>query len=354
MASRLRRVTLAIVVGALIPVVASAAQKPAVKDRVLPNVDIRVAAPRVAPALDGESQTLLDELRRTRPEIRSRVHGVGAGLRELHANGKPITPPAQGTPEQIARRFLAHYHHLLGLENKDLASLRKSREYRGRNERVLHLEFDQSIDGIGVFGGRLQLHLSPDGEILRVANTTIAGGDVPQAQISAEDAVRAAIGTTRPELAFGPTALRASSGKDRRTTFGRGPFKSDIDANLVVFPTATGNRLAWSVVLEPPGLPQKYQILVDAVTGELLYRRNLVFYADGSGRVLQSDATAGINLKLLDPYPFGAQPGPIFGCPPATNHVVRSLTTQFRDPATVLGTSGFLQGNNTHVYRGVP
>jgi subtilase family serine protease len=354
MARRLRCSILALVVGVLVPAVASAAQKPTAQDRVLPNIDVRVMAPRVAPALDGESQTLLDELRRTRPEIRSRQHGGGTGIRELHANGKPLTEAAQGSPEQIAGRFLSHYHHLLGLENKDLASLRKIREYRGRNERVVHLEFDQSFDGITVFGGRLQLHLSPEGEILRVGNTTIASGDVSQPQIAADDAVRAAISNIRPELLFGPTAVSSPSGKDQRTKFGRGPFKSDIDAKLVIFPMATGPRMAWSVVIEPPGLPQKYEVLIDAVTRELLYRRNLVLYADGAGRVLQSDATAGINLKLLDPYPFGAQPGPIFGCPPVTNHRLRSLTAQFRDSAAVLGNTGFLQGNNTHVYRGVP
>jgi len=355
MAPRLRRSILsAVVVGVLVPVFASGAQRPPATDRVLPNIDIRITTPRAAPTLDAESQTLLDELRRNRPEIRSRQHGIGQGVRELHANGKPLTAAAQGSPEEIARKFLAHYLHLLGLENKDLASLRKIREYRGRNERVLHLEFDQSFDGIAVFGGRLQFHLSPDGEILRVANTTIASGDVPQPQIAADDAVRAAISDIRPELLFGPTAVAAPSGKDQRTRFGRGPFKSDIDAKLVIFPMATGPRTAWSVVLEPPGLPQKYEVLIDAVTRELLYRRNLVFYADGTGRVLQSDATAGINLKLLDPNPFGAQPGPVFGCPPVTNHRLRSLTTQFRDPAAVLSNTGFLQGNNTHVYRGVP
>jgi subtilase family serine protease len=354
MARRARRSILAVVVGVLVPVFASGAQKPNAKDRVLPNIDVRVTLPRNAPALDAESQTLLDELRKTRPEIRSRQRGDGAGVKELHANGQPFTPAAQGSPEQIARRFLARYHHLLGLENKDLQSLRKIREYRGHNERALHLEFDQSFDGIGVLGGRLQFHLSPNGEILRVASTIIAGGDVPKAQIAADDAVRAAISNIRPELLFNPAAVGGSSGTDQRTTFGRGPFKSDIDANLVIFPMSTGNRLAWSVVLEPPGLPQKYQVLIDAVTRELLYRRNLVFYADGTGRVLQSDATAGINLKLLDPYPFGSQPGPIFGCPPATNHMLRGLTAQFRDSATVLGNTGFLAGNNTHVYRGVP
>ena len=217
MAPRLRRSILVLVVAVLVPSFASGAQKPTAKDRVLPNIDVRVMAPRVAPALDAESQTLLDELRRNRPEIRSRLHGGGAGIRELHANGKPLTAAAQGSPEQIARRFLSDYHHLLGLESKDLASLRKIREYRGRNERVLHLEFDQSFDGIAVFGGRLQFHLSPDGEILRVANTTIASGDVPQPQIAADDAVRAAISDIRPELLFGPTAVGGPSGKDQRT-----------------------------------------------------------------------------------------------------------------------------------------
>jgi subtilase family serine protease len=352
MARRARRFVFAVVVGVLIPVVASGAQKPAARDRVLPNVDIRVLSPRVAPPLDAESQTLLDELRRNHPEIRTKQRGFAPGLRELNANGKPITARAQGSPEQIARRFLAHYHHLFGLENKDLASLRKIREYRAHNERVLHLEFDQALDGIDVFGGRLQVHLSPDGEILGLANTTVAAGDLPSAVITADDAVRAAISNVRPELLFGPTVLNAPTGKDQRTRFGRGPFKSDIDARLVVFPTASGLRLAWSVVLEPPGLPQKYEVLIDAVTRELLYRHNLVFYADGTGRVLQSDATAAISLKRLDPYPFGSQPGPVFGCPPLTNHNLRSLTTQFRDPATVLGNTGFLQGNNTHVYRG--
>jgi subtilase family serine protease len=354
MARRARHSILAIVVGVLVPVVVSGAQRPAAKDRVLPNIDIRVTAPGAEPALDAETQTLLDELRRNRPEIQSRQHRGAAAVKELHANGKPLTQVAQGSAEQIARRFLAHYHHLLGLESKDLASLRKIREYRGANERVVHLEFDQWLDGIGVFGGRLQFHLSLDGAILRVANTTITRGDIPQPQIAADDAVRAAITTVRPELLFGPTALGAADGKEQRIRFGRGPFTSDIEAKLVIFPMATGPRIAWSVVLAPPGLPQKYEVLIDAVTRELLYRRNLVFYADGTGRVLQSNATAGINLRLLDSHPFGGQPGPVFGCPPVTNHMLRGLTAQFRDPSTVLGSSGFLQGNNTHVYRGVP
>ncbi len=344
---------LAVTLGVLLPVWAHAAQKPDARDRVLPNFDIRLQTPRVAPALDADAQKLLQELQRDHPGLRTHPHGNAAGLRAIAADGRPLTAAANGTPEQIARRFLARYHHLLGLEGSDLASLVKTREYRSRGESVTHVVFDQSVDGLSVFGGRMQFQIAANGAILGIAHTTIPITALPSAIIASDDAVRAAINDIRPELLFGPDAVTGPAGKERLTRFGRGQFKSDIEARLVVFPTASGARLAWEVVLEPPGLPQKYEVLIDAVTRELLYRRNRVLYADGVGRVLQSDAAAAINAKLLSPYPVG--PGaPPFGCPPPSNHLTRSLTTLFRDPATVLSETGLLQGNNVHVFRGAP
>jgi subtilase family serine protease len=344
---------LAVTVGVLFPVWAHAAQKPDARDRVRPNFDIRLQTPRVAPALDADAQKLLEELQRDHPGLRTRPHGNAAGLRTITADGRPLTPAANGTPEQIARRFLARYHHLLGLEGSDLASLVRTREYRSRGESVTHVVFDQSVDGLSVFGGRMQFQIAANGAILGVAHTTIPVTALPSAIVTSDDAVRAAINDIRPDLFFGPEAVTGPAGKERLTRFGRGPFKSDIEARLVVFPTALGARLAWQVVLEPPGLPQKYEVLIDAVTRELLYRRNRVLYADGVGRVLQSDAAAAINAKLLSPYPVGAG-APPFGCPPPANHLTRNLTTLFRDPATVLSATGLLQGNNVHVFRGAP
>jgi len=354
MARRTRRFpVIAIVLSVLLPAAADSAQKPDARDRVLPNFDIRLRTPHVAPALDADALKQLEELQRDRPGLRTRPHGSAPGLRSITADGRPLTPGANGTPEQVARRFLARYHHLLGLESKDIATLLKSREYRSRGERVTHLVFDQSVDGVSVFGGRMQFQIRDDGAVLGVAHTAIPISNLPAAVITADDAVRAAIDNVRPELAFGPQATNGPSGKQQLTQFGRGPFKSDIDARLVVFPMPAEARLAWQVVLEPPGLPQKYEVLIDAVTREVLYRRNRVLYADGVGRVLQSNATAAINPKLLDPHPVGAG-APPFGCPPPTNHLTRSLSTLFRDPATVLAGTGRLQGNNVHVFRGAP
>ncbi len=70
-----------------------------------------------------------------------------------------------------------------------------------------------------------------------------------------------------------------------------------------------GGRLAWKVTIVPPGLSQKYDVLVDAATGEILYRRNRVRYIEGFGKVLQSDAAAGVDARLGDPWPIGSTGG---------------------------------------------
>ena len=88
-------------------------------------------------------------------------------------------------------------------------------------------------------------------------------------------------------------------------------------------------------------------MLVDAQSGEILLRRNRVFYAQGTGRVIQSAATQLLDPRRPDEMPIGTG-----SCPPAVNHEVRSLNAPFRDPATVLSSSGRLDGNNTHVFHG--
>ncbi len=49
----------------------------------------------------------------------------------------------------------------------------KSREYRSRGEAVTHLVFDQAVDGLPVFGGRMQVQIGADGAVLGVAHTAI-------------------------------------------------------------------------------------------------------------------------------------------------------------------------------------
>jgi len=352
------RVALAAVGVLLLPLTLRSAQRPDPADRVLPDFDVRLLTPVVPPPLDPQARALFDQLRAQRGDLRARRSPWQAGFRSLSAHGGPLSGPRAGQPEQVARQFLTRYHPLLGLEADDLNTLVKTREERSARDPLVHVFFKQSYRGIDVFGAALHVHMRADGTIIGVSNSTARVRNLAQLGVSGADALAAAIRDVRPELgtAPAPAVLAGPSGADRLTRFAPGPLKAAPEARLVVFPTVGGGRLAWKVTIAPPGLPQKYDVLVDAATGEILYRRNRVRYIEGFGKVLQSGATATADARLPDPMPTGSTPpgaeDPRGGCPPVTNHLVHSLTAPFRDSPSVLSNTGRLDGNNVHVFRG--
>jgi len=345
------------VIGVVLPAWAVAAQRPGQEAGVLPNFDIRATAPSrpagESPAAQAAIERLLAE---SGAEAEAR-RGRRGTLRSLVARGRPLSPPASGSPETVARQFLGRHQAAFGLEADDVAGLTRAHESASAADPLVHVTFRQTAGGLRVFGAAVRVHLTRSGEVVGVATSAAATrGERAAPTLGPEAAVEAATAHVRPELAATRRVIDGPSGPSQRTRFERGPFRSDVEAELVLFPVPDGVRLAWHVVLEPAGIPQKYDVLVDASTGELLYRRNRVLYADGAGKVLQSDATRGRDPRAVDEHPTGAGPSgfgdPPNGCPPVTNHLSRSLTAPFRDPATVLSGSGRLEGNNVHVFRG--
>ena len=109
------------------------------------------------------------------------------------------------------------------------------------------------------------------------------GAAVRAVTLTAEQAARIAAADIRPEFGAPSRVLRGPGGLDRRTVLDRGAFAADVEAALVWFPAQGSLRLAWQVLVEPPGFSQKYDVLIDAVTRELLYRHNRVLYTQGVG-----------------------------------------------------------------------
>ena len=278
-------------------------------------------------------------------------------MRTFAARGRPLTPRAVGAPEDVARRFLTRHARAFGLEPADVGGLTAGAISSRGASGLVAVNLRQFVQGIRVFGADVRVYLTPAGEIVRVTSSAAPGGAaVPAVTLTAEQAARIAAADIRPEFEAPSRVLRGPDGLDRRTVLDRGAFAADVEAALVWFPAQGSLRLAWQVLVEPPGFSQKYDVLIDAATGELLYRRNRVLYAQGSGRVLQSDATHARDPRLADEHPAGATasgPGDApNGCPPLTNHITRSLTTPFRDASSVLSATGRLEGNNAHVFRG--
>ena len=200
-----------------------------------------------------------------------------------------------------------------------------------------------------VFDAVVSIHVDSTGEVVRV--TSSAGrtdGRRRGATVTVAQAAVAAARNIRPELPFEPTPVADASGVAR---FARGQFRRDLLASLTWLPVDGVLRLAWHVTVEPESESELYDVLIDATTGEVLLRRNRVHFAEGSGRIMQSNAMNAFDPRRLDPMPMG-QPGT--SCPPPSNYQLRSLNTPFRDPSTTLFDTGRLSGNNAHVFRRDP
>ena len=123
---------------------------------------------------------------------------------------------------------------------------------------------------------------------------------------------------------------------------GQQPTARPERPTLVWLPVAGALRLAWHVVVAAD--EDVADVLVDAQSSELLIRRSRARDAQAIGRVFQSAATAAATPRQPDPMPLGAGGTP--GCPPPANYELRPLDTPFRDPATVVASTGRLEGNN--------
>ena len=278
-----------------------------------PDFDIRdsraAAPPRVSPDTSDPP---------TADRRGLRLNRDSGTVRVLAAPGLSIR---QGAGAAQLRGLLASSAHQLGLDAADLASLVLARDYTSRSNGVRHVEFKQVVDGYPVFDSTVAVHLRPDGSVARLTSNAVAlDGRDSTTSLSSSDA---------------RTVARSHS-----VDGSAGP------ASLVWLPLDGRLRLAWHVTVSALDQSDIYDVLVDADSAALLVRRNRVRQADGTGRVLQSSPA---DLRLPDQMPAGSGGA---SCPPAANHVLRSLNAPFRDPATVLAGTGRLEGNNTRIFRG--
>ena len=303
---------------------ARAVQPPAVADRVLPNLDSRVA---VLAASERPEQVLLGVERlgsSLASPLRVRFNPLSGGLRVLSNQAGALSSPSTAEHEVTSRAFLAEHHAVLALDRKHVEQLTLARKYSGFNESITHLRFDQIVDGIPVFGADVRVHFDDLGRIVWLTSSAVpVASPIAEPSVSAATAAELAATNIRPELRYRAQIRRPSAGAARTTLFEKGGFRRELESSLVLFPVVGGATLAWKVEVEPEGFPQAYVVLIDAKSGAILWRHNRVDYAQGVGNVLQSDATMAIDPRRADEHPSGdAASGPSDppnGCPPVNN-----------------------------------
>src|SRR6185503_18468018 len=215
--------------------------------------------------------------------LRAVINEAGA-MKNFFIDGDTLSEPQSDTADNVARRFLERHNALFALSGTSVQELKLENE--DNDQGTTFLNYTQTVGGLKVFEGQVQVVVNKNGEVLNVREGFLAdgpprrrGGAMSEANAIAkafEHAGRSVFPT------FVETYSRASATEMSR-------FANPLDLNLEevlseqnVVSVGGESRLAWHVYAEV-GPEEWYEILLDAYTGDLLLRHNLyVFEAQGT------------------------------------------------------------------------
>jgi Zn-dependent metalloprotease len=251
------------------------------------TADTQRAAQNADAAIQARASAVDNFRARLNPEaaqhLRAQVNEAGA-MKAFFVEGASLSEPQSDTSDNIARNFLKHQSSLFTLSNAEVNNLKLNNEDNDRG--TTFLDYSQTVGGIEVFEGGVQVVVNKHGEVLNVREGFLVSGQQANLKPSlseTEGIVRAFeyagrnIGSSLVE-----TQSRASQSEMSRFA---NPLSLDFDevlSELNVVRVGGDARLAWHVYAEV-GPNEWYEILVDAHSGELLLRHNLyIFEAQGT------------------------------------------------------------------------
>jgi len=239
----------------------------------------------------------VDEFRSSlRPEnaqnLRAVVNEAGA-MKNFFIDGATLSEPQSDTADNIARGFLKQNDSLFALSDAAVSILALANE--DVDGGTTFLKYNQTIGGIKVFEGGVQVVVNKNGEVLSVREGFLVSGQT----VKLNPAVSETKGIAKAfeyagrnvDSSFAETYTRASKSEMSRFANPLGPHYEDILTELNVLRVGNAARLAWHVYTEV-GKNEWYEMLVDAHSGELLLRFNLYVEA-AQGTVYTEDPGAG-------------------------------------------------------------
>ncbi|WP_179957626.1 M36 family metallopeptidase [Exilibacterium tricleocarpae] len=303
------------------------------------DIDKRLlTAPLIsAPTPGSEQQQSLATMRRDQPGIMARFneYGVTSSLTNPTGPVASAVPSASG-PEATARSFLAGNLPLLGLETADIEGMALTDVVKSISG-VTHYYFGQTLKGIPVYNGQLQVHVTEAGAISHVNNAFIpklaaaVGAMTPR--IGPDKAIAAAARELNINLSQQPELVRQLTDAQATSVLRQAQLAPQpIKAKLVLVPMWPGHvALAWNFQFQMDhAWPD---ITVNAETGELITSFDMM--RDTAFRVYAEPVESPIHTTPL---------------PPA------DARTLVMDPEDAIaspqgwfdGTSTLMDGNNVH------
>lgn len=164
--------------------------------------------------------------------------------------------------------------------------LKVVRDYALPGTGLRPVTFQQTFGGIETAaGGRIIVAVNREGRILSVAASAQPAAPVKGGfDLSVTEALEKVVGALAPAVDYVPEVTGTRAGW---TVLAQGPFATVQYARKALFPMGKELRPAWRILFIPK-LTEGYEVLVDATSGQILYRRPLVNFSGPEGLVFEN------------------------------------------------------------------
>jgi extracellular elastinolytic metalloproteinase len=178
-------------------------------------------------------------------------------------------------PLAVALSYLRGHAAAFGLDRDDLDRLDLTRRYRSRSG-LSHLQLAQTYRGIPAFGAGVTANVDAQGRLVNLVGAPRP--DLAVRQVTPRLGSAAAMRRARRDVGDSGSLATRGPGRDR--------------ASLVLFPGPRKVRLAWRVLVFADS-GHVYDSVVDARSGEVLHRHDLLHQATGFVHRNYPGASAG-------------------------------------------------------------
>jgi extracellular elastinolytic metalloproteinase len=188
--------------------------------------------------------------------------------------GQALSGPHAGSPVEAARAFVEANRAAFGLTSADVTALRVTRNHKLSGIDVTIVDFAQVFGGVpGSRGGSMGMAVDGQGRVL-----TFTGTVAPSTDLTGSFTLTPSLALTKAGSALGVTSLLTRA-DGQVAGFTR--FKTGLGApsyvQKVAFPTADGARAAYRVLMVKK-LDDAFDMVIDAKSGEVLYKKSMVHH----------------------------------------------------------------------------
>ncbi len=187
------------------------------------------------------------------------------------AAGQTLSAAHDGSPAEAARAFVDAHRAAFGLSAADVAAMAVTRDHALTGIDVTVVNLAQDFGGLtATRGGSIGVAVDGAGRVLS-ATASVS----PATDVLGSFALTPALALTRAGSALGLTVAPTASGDVAGFTKFKTGLAAESYVKKTVFPTAEGAKAAYRVLLVDK-LDEAWDMVVDAKSGKLLYKRSLV------------------------------------------------------------------------------